>query len=194
MTGPTAAAPAREPPGLPPAAWLGMLFFVGAEAMLFAGLLFVFVVYRLWSPVWPPFGEPRLPIGVTAVNTALLVASGVVMRRGIGLARGGAEPGARRALGATAALGATFLTVQGSEWARLVHWGLTASAGPYGGIVYALIGAHGLHVLAAVVWLLVPAPAKRRPLPALARLEACALYWYFVCGLWLVIFPVVYLS
>lgn len=184
------AAPAR--PGLPPAAWVGMLFFVGAEAMLFAGLLFVYAVYRLASPVWPPLGEPRLPLAVTVVNTAVLTASGVVMRHAVRLARAGAGRGARRALVFTAALGFTFLTVQGSEWVRLAHWGLTAGSSPYGGIVYALLGVHGAHVLGAVLWLLALAPGG--PPPPLRRLEACALYWYFVCGLWLVIFPALYLS
>jgi heme/copper-type cytochrome/quinol oxidase subunit 3 len=193
VTGSTAAAPARQA-GLPSAAWVGTLFFIAAETMVFAGLLYFFLAYRLWSPVWPPFGEPRLALAVTLVNTAVLVASGILMRRGVGLVRGGVEPAARRALVATTALGSAFLIVQGSEWVRLVRWGLTASASPYGGIVYALIGAHGLHVMAAVVWLVALVPAGRRPLPAMARLEACALYWYFVCGLWLVIFPVVYLS
>jgi heme/copper-type cytochrome/quinol oxidase subunit 3 len=193
VTGSTAAAPARQA-GLPSAAWVGTLFFIAAETMVFAGLLYFFLAYRLWSPVWPPLGEPRLPLGVTLVNTAVLLASAVVMRRAVRLARAGVEARSRRLCVATAALGWAFLTVQGSEWWRMAHWGLTASSSPYGGIVYTLIGAHGLHVLGAVVWLLTLAPAGRRAPPAPARLEACALYWYFVCGLWLAIFPVVYLS
>ncbi len=193
MTGSTAAAPARQA-GLPSAAWVGTLFFIAAETMVFAGLLYFFLAYRLGSPVWPPLGEPRLALAVTLVNTAVLAASAVLMRRAVRLARAGIVASSRRLCVATAALGWVFLTVQGSEWVRMAHWGLTASSSPYGGIVYTLIGAHGLHVLGAVVWLLTLAPAGRRPLPAMARLEACALYWYFVCGLWLVIFPVVYLS
>ena len=193
MTGSTAAAPARQA-GLPPAAWVGTLFFIAAETMVFAGLLYVFLAYRLWSPVWPPLGEPRLPLAVTLVNTAVLAASAVVMRRAVRLARAGLQAPARRLFVVTGALGWAFLTVQGSEWVRMVHWGLTAVGSPYGGIVYALIGAHGLHVLGAVVWLLALVPGGRCPLPPMARLEACALYWYFVCALWLVIFPVVYLS
>lgn len=193
MTGPAAAAPARRAE-LPPAAWVGTLFFIAAETMVFAGLLFFLLAYRLWSPAWPPLGEPRLPLAVTLVNTAVLAASGVAMRRAVRLARAGLEARARPFFLATALLGWAFLTVQGSEWVRMVHWGLTAVGSPYGGIVYALIGAHGLHVLGAVVWLLTLAPTGRRRLPPMARLEACALYWYFVCALWLAIFPAVYLS
>jgi len=182
----TSAAGARA---LPPA-WVGMLFFVAAETMLFGGLLFAFVVFRLWSPVWPPLGEPRLPLGVTAANTAVLLVSAVTMSRARRHARAGAGPRARRLLGLTAALGWTFVTVQGGEWMRLAQWGLTAASGPYGGLVFALIGAHGVHVLGAVVWLLVD--AVRGPEPAPPRLAAGAVYWYFVCALWLAIFAAVY--
>ena len=193
MTGSAAAASTRQA-GLPPAAWVATLFFIAAETMVFAGLLFFFLAYRLWSPVWPPLGEPRLPLGVTVMNTAILLVSGFAMRHAVRLARAGAGPAARRALVTTAALGWAFLAVQGSEWVRLLHWGLTAVGSPYGGIVYALLGGHGVHVLAAVVWLLAVTPAGRRPLPPAHRLEACALYWYFVCALWLAIFALVYLA
>ncbi|MBI2015760.1 MAG: cytochrome c oxidase subunit 3 [Candidatus Rokubacteria bacterium] len=189
------AGPASRPlPALPSPAWVGMLFFVGAEAMLFGGLLIAFLIFRLGSPVWPPLGEPRLPLGVTLANTAILVASGVVMRRAVARARAGAGAEARRALATTAALGVTFLTVQGSEWVRLVRWGLTATSSPYGGIVYALLAAHGVHVLAAVAWLVAVAVPGRRPPPPARRLEACALYWSFVCILWVAIVAVVYLG
>ncbi|HBH02013.1 MAG TPA: hypothetical protein DDZ42_08855 [Candidatus Rokubacteria bacterium] len=174
-------------------AWVGMLLFVAAEGMLFGGLLFAFVVFRLWSPVWPPLGEPRLPRGVTLVNTALLLASAVAMARARRHARAGAGPRTRRALALTAALGWTFITVQGGEWARLVRFGLSAGSGPYGGLVFALIGAHSVHVLGAVVWLLTDAVRGIEPMAPPGRLAAGALYWYFVCALWLAIVAVVYL-
>ncbi|OGL00175.1 MAG: hypothetical protein A3E31_10620 [Candidatus Rokubacteria bacterium RIFCSPHIGHO2_12_FULL_73_22] len=188
MTSATAAGARALPP-----AWVGMLFFVAAETMLFGGLLFAFVLFRLWSPVWPPLGEPRLPLGVTAVNTLVLLASAVTLGRARRHARAGAGPRARRALALTAALGWTFVAVQGSEWVGLAQWGVTAASGPYGGLVFALIGAHGVHVLGAVVWLLVDAVGGAAAAPPPARLGAGALYWYFVCALWLAIFAAVYL-
>ena len=59
----------------------------------------------------------------------------------------------RRYLLATLALGVTFLAVQGSEWVRLVAHGLKLSSGMYGGTFYLLIGCHGAHVTAGVIWL-----------------------------------------
>src|SRR5205085_2530251 len=60
-----------------------------------------------------------------------------------------------RWLQGTAALGALFLAVQGYEWIRLIGFGLSLASGVYGTTFFALIGLHGLHVLAALVWLLV---------------------------------------
>ncbi len=167
-----------------------MLLFIAAESMLFAGLITAFLVYRLGSALWPPLGEPRLPVAITAANTAVLFLSAATMRGARARARAGRADASRRRLGTTAVLGAVFLAIQGGEWTRLLHWGLTASTSPYGGIFYALIGTHGIHVLAAVVTLLAFA-ARARP-PAPSRLEAAALYWYFVCGVWAVLFPLVY--
>ena len=98
---------------------------------------------------------------------------------------------------ATAILGALFLGVQGVEWVRLVRFGLTLSAGPYGATFYTLIGIHGLHVLGALLWLLVMLlGAARRRFPAGRRvaLELCGMYWYFVVGLWPVLFGLVYVT
>ena len=52
-----------------------------------------------------------------------------------------------------------------------------------------------LHVLAAVIWLTVLAVLERRARPTWRSadgLEMCTIYWYFVCGLWAVLFPLVY--
>ena len=79
---------------------------------------------------------------------------------------------------------------------RSVRHGLTLGSGTYGGSFYVLIGCHALHVLAAVAWLAVVAVLARRRGFTRARhaaLEMCTLYWYFVCGLWVVLFPLVYL-
>ena len=59
--------------------------------------------------------------------------------------------------------------------------------------IFALIGAHGVHVLGAVVWLLTDAVRGIEPMAPPGRLAAGALYWYFVCALWLAIVAVVYL-
>lgn len=175
---------------------LGMLMFLAFEAMFFAGLLGAFLVFRLASTNWPPPGEPYLPLGVTWVNTGVLLWSAVTMRRAHRAIRDGSQSGLVRDLGLTAFLGTTFLAVQGSEWIRLVHHGLTLRSGTYGATFYTLIGCHGLHVLGAVVWLTVVLLQARRGRFSPERhtgVQLCKIYWMFVVGLWLVLFPLVYL-
>ena len=175
---------------------LGMLMFLAFEAMFFAGLLGTFLVFRLASTNWPPPGEPYLPIGVTWINTGILVSSAYTMRRAHRAIRDGSQSGLVRGLGLTAILGTIFLAVQGSEWVRLVHHGLTLRSGTYGATFYTLIGCHGLHVLGAAVWLAVVLLQARRGRFSPERhvgVQLCTIYWMFVVGLWLVLFPLVYL-
>ena len=70
----------------------------------------------------------------------------------------------------TTVLGALFLAIQGSEWARLIRFGLTMTSSLYGGMFYLIVGAHALHLIVAVAVLLFVASAGlaraiRRGLP-----------------------------
>jgi cytochrome c oxidase subunit 3 len=175
---------------------LAMVVLIAAESMLFAGLIGAYLVFRLAARDWPPPDLPRLPLGLTAANTMALLASVVPMRRAARAVRRDDRRGGARALALTALLGVVFLAVQGAEWARLVRHGLTLASGVYGSTFYVLIGCHGLHVVAAVTWLAVTAALAHRGFFTARRhaaLEMCAIYWYFVCGLWAILFPLVYI-
>ena len=176
---------------------LAILFFIGAEIMLFGGLVSAFLVLRLSAPVWPPPFQPRLPVFVTGLNTLVLIGSSVAMvAAGRALRRGNRQALVRRLVG-TAALGAVFLAVQGYEWVRLVSFGLTVSSGSYGTTFYGLIGTHAAHVLGALVWLCVTtllAAHGRFAGGRTAPVSACAIYWHFVVCLWPVLYIAVYLS
>lgn len=186
----------RQTPSAVSNARLAIAVVIAAESMLFTGLIGAYLVFRLAAPAWPPADLPRLPLGVTAVNTLILLASVVPITRALRAVRRDDRPGFVRGLEHTALAGALFLAVQGAEWTRLVGHGLTLASGPYGATFYVLIGCHGLHVLAAVAWLGVTAVLARRGAFSAAShgaLEMCAVYWYFVCALWVVLFPLVYL-
>jgi heme/copper-type cytochrome/quinol oxidase subunit 3 len=175
---------------------LAMLFFLAAETMFFAGLVSAFFVLRLGAAVWPPPLQPRLPVVVTGLNTLVLLASSVAMAAAWRAARRADGRALVERLAATAALGALFLAVQGYEWARLIHYGLTVTSGAYGATFYTLIGTHAAHVLGALVWLAVTLglAARGRFLDSeRSVLRACATYWHFVVGLWPVLYVTVYL-
>jgi heme/copper-type cytochrome/quinol oxidase subunit 3 len=168
---------------------LGTLIFLFTEVMLFAGLISAHSIARASSAVgWPPPGQPRLPFEETAVNTAALLLSGVavfVAQRAFGRDR-------RRAFAPLAvgfALGVFFVFFQGVEWVRLIGEGLTLTSSTHGAFFYLIVGVHGLHALAALValgWALLR--LRRSVLPP-SMLAAAALFWYFVVGVW----PIVYL-
>lgn len=176
---------------------LGMLIFLGAEAMFFAGLIGAFLVFRLGSATWPPPGQPYLPVGVTGVNSLILLFSAYTMRSALRAVRRGNRQGLVGWLLTTALLGAIFLGIQGYEWIRLVHFGFTLSSGTYGATFYTLIGLHGAHVFGAVLWLLIVlagARAERFSATRHVGVTVCGMYWYFVVGLWPVLYTLVYLS
>jgi heme/copper-type cytochrome/quinol oxidase subunit 3 len=104
--------------------------------------------------------------------------------------------GAKRYLTVTALLGTAFLAIQGSEWIKLVHFGLTVSSSVYGGLFYTLIGAHGVHVLGALVWLVAvyaQTRAGRYSSKNYNGLQICGMYWTFVVALWPLLYGLVYL-
>jgi len=186
-----------EPGPLISNAKLGMAMFLSAEAMFFAGLVGAFVVLRASAPLWPPPFQPRLPVLVTGLNTLILLASGVTMMRAVRAVRGADQSGLVSGLRLTAILGALFLAIQGYEWVRLVHFGLTASSGSYGSAFYTLIGAHGVHVFAALTWLAVIwalASRKRFALGNHLPVSLCGMYWLFVVALWPILYLLVYLT
>lgn len=175
---------------------LGMLIFLGAETMFFAGLIGAFLVYRMANETWPPMSMPRLPVEVTGINTLILLYSASTMWRANRAIRLGQQQALRRMLLHTAVLGLVFLTVQGYEWAKLIGYGLTLSSGVYGATFYTLIGCHGLHVLGAVVWLgsvWLRATQQRYTATRRTGVVLCGMYWSYVVGLWPVLYGLVYL-
>ena len=60
---------------------LGMIIFVAAEIMFFAALMSAHTIARatVLGGVWPPPGQPRLPVERTAINTAILLLSGALL-------------------------------------------------------------------------------------------------------------------
>jgi heme/copper-type cytochrome/quinol oxidase subunit 3 len=169
-----------------------MAIFISSEVMFFAGLISAFVVLRAQAIGWPPLDQPRLPVEVTGVNTAVLLASGWTAHRAVAAFRRG-ELGFARWLWVTAGLGVLFLAVQGFEWVRLVGFGLTTRSSLYGATFYTLVGAHGLHVLAAVGVLLYAARrAARGGYDAPGALDPIQMYWTFVVAVWPVLYLLVY--
>ena len=171
---------------------LGMLVFVMTEIMFFAGLVSAFTIVRSSALVWPPPGQPRLPLEETALNTLALLASGGMLFAARRVYRRDPRR-ARTPLLAAMLLGAFFVVFQGAEWVALIREGLTLTSSTLGSFFYLIVGVHALHavaalgVLAAAWWRL-----QRGWLPS-GLLGAAEVFWYFVVGVWPVLYWRVYL-
>ena len=184
--------PARR--GFTDHALFGMAVFVFTEIMLFAGFLSAYLIVRNSVPpgTWPPADQPRLPFERTAVNTAALLASGVLVWVAHRTSSRRGPRAARTPLTLGVALGALFVGLQGVEWAGLLRQGLTLSSSQVGSFFYLVIGAHAFHAVCALgllVWCWTGLMARR--LPA-SRFGAAQLFWYFVVLVWPVIWLIVY--
>src|SRR5262249_56752551 len=109
-----------------------------------AGLEPAYGVLRAGSFSWPPPTQPRLPLAVTWVNTAMLLFSAVTMSRAASAGRAGNSDGVRIGLAATAVLGGGFVAVQGTEWVRVLPQGLRLSSRADGAPFYTLLCFHAL--------------------------------------------------
>jgi heme/copper-type cytochrome/quinol oxidase subunit 3 len=197
MTTPELRVYGKEPPKrtqVAPNAVLGVIMFIGVELMLFAGLMSAFVIVKAnFAPgMWPPPGQPRLPVVATAFTTVMLLGSGVALWKAGRQFK--AEPSsARTMLAVSLALGAAFVGIQGVEWTRLLAEGLTMQSSPYGAFFYLIVGAHASHAVPALVVLAMM--LRRLQLDELDKdtFAAGRLFWYFVVLVWPVLYWKVYL-
>lgn len=178
---------------------VGMIFLLATEAMFFAGLISAYIVNRAGSMVWPPYGQPRLPIEVTAINTAILIGSAIMIylfKRKF-KANVNNKKSSMKLLVTTIILGGAFLAIQGTEWLKLIQFGLTTTSSLYGAFFYVIIGAHALHVVAGLAILLYLFSALKKSSSfevAKNKITVCNIYWYFVVGIWPVLYVLVYLT
>jgi len=177
-----------------PSGVLGMFMFVAIEMMMFAGLISAFVIVKgaAVGGVWPPPGQPRLPVEDTAFNTAALLLSGATLFWAERMFRKGARRAGKPLL-ITICLGAFFVGFQGVEWAALLGQGLTIQSSTFGGFFYLIVGMHAAHAICALLalaWAWIQLQRGKLPNTAFWSVQV---FWYFVVGLWPILYWLVYL-
>jgi heme/copper-type cytochrome/quinol oxidase subunit 3 len=173
---------------------LGMLIFVFTEMMFFAGLISAHTIVRSQAvgQMWPPYGQPRLPVEQTALNSLALLVSGVVLVLAWFAYR--REPsGARIPLLLSIVLGVAFVGLQGQEWVALLAEGLTLQSSTYGGFFYLIVGAHALHAVGALGGLVWAFHKLNTQTLTASQLGAVSTFWYFVVLVWPLLYWKVYL-
>ena len=133
-----------------------------------------------------------MPVERTAINTAILLLSGMLLWIGGRRISHDRKSGLRYVAGAIAA-GMAFVSLQGVEWVALLREGLTMTSSNHGAFFYLIVGTHALHAVVAIVALTWVYLRMRRGLLIPSAFTATQLFWYFVVIVWPVIYLRVYL-
>lgn len=183
--------PVRRP--VVPNAVLGTLIFVVPETLFFVGMISAFTISKAGAPAgsWPVPGQPLLPAAATALNTAALLLSGVLLL-GAQLLYARKSQQAKWLVLASFLLGLLFVGLQGREWAGLLAQGLTLTSSRLGSFFYFIVGTHALHAAAALVLLGLLAVQFLRGRVDEGLFYGAQTFWYFVVLLWPVIYARVY--
>ncbi len=166
--------------------------------------------YLLWpdfSFQWPLLQNPdpskfmgpkyaMTAAGLPAINTLLLLTSGVTVTWAHHALRHNNRPNLIIGLALTILLGISFLFCQAFEYHHAyVEMGLTLASGIYGTTFFMLTGFHGLHVTLGTIMLIViwvrSVKGHFRP-DAHFAFEGVAWYWHFVDVVWLFLYMFVY--
>jgi len=100
------------------------------------------------------------------------------------------------AMAVTCVLGLAFLSIEFREFADLVGRGYGPSRSAFLTAFFTLVGCHGLHVSAGILWLLTMVAqvfAKGFRADILRRMMCFALFWHALDIIWVAVFSVVYL-
>ena len=185
------------------AAFFGALFYMRVLSVPWLGDLEHKLLWPDFNAQWPTAGpgiaEKFTPMGawgIPALNTFLLLSSGVTVT----IAHWGLLKNNRSqliwGLAATVALGITFLCFQAYEYGHAYsELNLKLSTGAYGATFYMLTGFHGFHVFIGMLMLLFVTLRLRKGHFTAERhfgFEGAAWYWHFVDVVWLGLYILVY--
>jgi heme/copper-type cytochrome/quinol oxidase subunit 3 len=171
-----------------------MIIFIATEIMFFAALMSAHTIARatVIGGVWPPAGQPRLPVERTALNTAILLLSGILLWIGNRRMSSDRHSALKYVAGAIVT-GIAFVLLQGVEWVALLREGLTMTSSNHGAFFYLIVGTHALHAVVAIIALTWVYVLMRRGTLAPSTFAATQVFWYFVVILWPIIYLRVYL-
>ena len=185
------------------AAFFGALFYMRVLSVPWLGDLDHKLLWPDFTAQWPTAGPgiatkftPMAAWGVPAINTLILLTSGVTVT----IAHWGLLKNNRTqlivGLALTIALGMTFLFLQATEYHEAyTDLNLKLTTGAYGASFFMLTGFHGFHVTVGTLMLIVilgRSIAGHFTAEHHFGFEGVAWYWHFVDVVWLLLFILVY--
>ena len=173
----------------------GFWIFILSDIIMFATLFATYAVL-LGQTAGGPTGRDLFDLRNVAIETAFLLASSFTC----GLASIAADERSaiwfQIAMAVTCAFGLGFLAIEGNEFASLVARGAGPTRSAFLSAFFTLVGCHGLHVSAGILWLLTMMAqvfTKGFRPDILRRILCFALFWHALDIIWIAVFTVVYL-
>lgn len=173
----------------------GFWIFLISDIIMFSAFFATYAV-QTGSTAGGPSGRDLFDTRHVGFETACLLASSFFC----GLASIGAKARLKllfhAAMACTFVLGAAFLVLEVGEFADLVARGAGPQRSGFLSAFFALIGCHGLHVAAGLLWLLTmmaQVVAKDFRPDILRRILCFSLFWHTLDIVWVALFSLVYL-
>jgi cytochrome o ubiquinol oxidase subunit 3 len=173
----------------------GFWIFLLSDIVMFSAFFAAYAVLQKQT-AGGPSGAELFDLRNTAIETACLLASSFMC----GMASLAVE--ARKALwfhlamAVTFVLGAAFIVLELREFYGLVQRGAGPTRSAFLSAFFTLVGCHGLHVTAGLLWLLTMMAqifAKGFRADILRRFLCFSLFWHALDIIWVAVFTVVYL-
>ena len=174
---------------------LGFWIFIVTDCILFACLFAAYMVLRTHYDGGPTPKELFEVPGFVAETFILLTSSFTSGLATLAMHKGKVK----NMIGwliVTVVLGALFVGLEISEFAKMVEEGATISRSAFLSSFFTLVGTHGLHVTVGLFWItgLMFQLAKRGiNVVTKRKVFIVSLYWHFLDAVWIFLFTVVYL-
>ena len=173
----------------------GFWIFLLSDIVMFSALFAAYAVL-VHATAGGPTGAQLFNQHSVALETACLLASSYTCGM-MSLAISSRRLAATYVYAAiTFALGAAFLALELREFAGMIAIGATPQRSAFLSAFFTLVGCHGLHVTAGLIWLAVMMAQVviKDFRPAVVRRLLCfALFWHTLDIIWVGLFTIVYL-
>jgi cytochrome o ubiquinol oxidase subunit 3 len=173
----------------------GFWVYLMTDCLLFASLFATFVVLR--NGTWDgPSGSELFSMPFVLTETLILLTSSFTCGLSMLAVRQQRKRQALAWLGITFLLGLAFLGMELTEFTHMVQEGHSWQASAFLSAFFTLVGTHGLHITAGLIWaLLLLWQLRKRGMGGnfTKRMTMFSLFWHFLDIVWIFIFTVVYL-
>ncbi|AXQ46831.1 cytochrome o ubiquinol oxidase subunit III [Pseudomonas vlassakiae] len=174
---------------------LGFWLYLMTDCILFASL---FATYAVLSGSFAggPSGHDIFQLDFVAVETLFLLLSSITFGFAMLKMFDGKKAGVLGWLAVTFLFGAGFIAMEIYEFHHLIGEGFGPTRSGFLSGFFALVGTHGLHVTAGLIWMAIMMYQinKHGITPtAKTRMSCLSLFWHFLDVVWICVFTVVYL-